>query len=60
MPYKEIIERFPIPCWVRTPSGALKKIQTNKITVSKYHVDTMFMDDVVVYCKGIYAVVVEQ
>lgn len=48
---------YPIPCWVRTPNGALRKIENNKISVSKYHLEVAYLGGVLVFDNGIYATI---
>jgi hypothetical protein len=48
---------YPIPCWVETPNGVLRKIENNKITVSKYHLNVAYLDGVLVFDNGKYATI---
>ena len=57
MLYKELLDMYPIPCWVETPNGALRKIENNKITVSKYHLEVAYLGGVLVFDNGKYATI---
>jgi hypothetical protein len=57
MLYRELLDMYPIPCWVETPNGVLRKIENNKITVSKYHLNVAYLDGVLVFDNGKYATI---